>query len=206
MENTIVREFMGNPSVVTVLFNQGGSQGETLSWLQTFWDNYYLRGQVLFDETGQIGAGEYGQPSTGLPFGRGFIIDADGRVDWPYFGHQPDAAIARIYELLGVVDAGEPASVPTVARLDAWVRPNPTRSRAAIEYTMGAPGRIRLEIYDVRGRPIRTLTEVLHAEAGSYRVTWDGDDHLGRSAPAGVYFARVTTDGIQVTRRLTLLR
>ena len=41
----------------------------------------------------------YGQPSIGLPFGRGFIIDQDGRVDRPYFGHQPQAAIARLIEL-----------------------------------------------------------------------------------------------------------
>lgn len=100
MQNTIVKEFEGHPEVVTAIYNQGGSHEETRDWLEIFWENYYLRGRVLWDETG-LTAMHYQQPQTGLPFGRGFIIDQTGHVALPYFGHQPDMAIAKIYELLG---------------------------------------------------------------------------------------------------------
>ena len=100
MQNSIDAEFENNPEVVVAVFNEGGSHGETLDWVQLWWDNVALRGSIIWDETGAVGSGLYGQPSTNLPFGRGFIIDREGIVDTPYFGHQPEAAIARIYELL----------------------------------------------------------------------------------------------------------
>jgi hypothetical protein len=102
MQNTIIKEFAHTKSLVkAVIYNQGGQFGETKQWLKTFWDNYYLRGSVLFDETGQTAMKYYRQPSTGLPFGRGFIIDPQGNVALPYFGHQPEMVIEKIYELLG---------------------------------------------------------------------------------------------------------
>jgi len=54
---------------------------------------------TLSDQMG-LTAMHYEQPQTGLPFGRGFIIDQTGHVALPYFGHQPDMVIAKIYELL----------------------------------------------------------------------------------------------------------
>jgi hypothetical protein len=39
MQNTIVKEFEGNPGVVAAVFDQGGQNGETRDWLETFWDS-----------------------------------------------------------------------------------------------------------------------------------------------------------------------
>ena len=102
MQNTIIKEFRGNPSVVTAVFEEGGRMHEVLSWVRTFWDNYYLRGSVIWDADGAAGK-SYKQPSTGLPFGRGFIIDQEGNVALPYFGHRPQLVIDTIYSLLGFV-------------------------------------------------------------------------------------------------------
>lgn len=52
-----------------------------------------------FDETGIISSTFYDQPRTGLPFGRGFIIDRQGKVASPYFGHNPPEVIQKIREL-----------------------------------------------------------------------------------------------------------
>ena len=107
MQNTIVKEFEGNPDVVTLVWDEGGKFGETRQWLETFWSNYDLRGSVLFDATGQVSRTHYGQPATGLPFGRGFIIDREGKIALPYFGHRPAMAIREIYRLLGRRPEGE---------------------------------------------------------------------------------------------------
>ena len=101
MQNTIVAAFEDNPDVVMVVFDEGGRNGETAEWFRSFWEHVYLRGSAVFDSDGQVSRLHYGQPSTGLPFGRGFIIDRDGRVVKPYFGHQPEMVIETIDRLLG---------------------------------------------------------------------------------------------------------
>ena len=100
MQQSIIKEFENNPDVVTVLYNQGGRQGETEPWLKEIWSNFYLRGDIIFDETGENSIMNYNQADTGLPFGRSFIIDQSGNVVLPYFSHQADLAVETIYSLL----------------------------------------------------------------------------------------------------------
>jgi hypothetical protein len=52
-----------------------------------------------------------GQPATGLPFGRGFIIDRDGTLAAPYFGHHPAMVIETINALLGRETPSEPRPI-----------------------------------------------------------------------------------------------
>jgi hypothetical protein len=181
MQNTIVKEFEDNPNVVTAVFEQGGSHGETGDWVQIYWNNYYLRGGLLWDATGAVAGNIYGQPNTHLPFGRGFIIDQDGFVALPYFGHQPQMAIAKIYELLGGTDAVVPAPA---ARLSAW--PNPFNPKVTIEYALPDHVDSKLAIHDLKGRRLRSFTL-----RGSGSLIWDGRDSKGREVPSGVYFARL---------------
>ena len=99
MQNSIIREFAGNPRVVAACFQEGGRHGETAAWARTYWTNHYLRDFTIWDPDGRAGS-RYRMPGTGLPFGRGFLIDPEGRVALSYFGHQPERAIAGIYELI----------------------------------------------------------------------------------------------------------
>ncbi len=192
MQNTIVKEFEGNPNVVTAVFEQGGSHGETGDWVQVFWDNYFLRGGLLWDATGTTAGGVYGQPNTYLPFGRGFIIDQEGRVALPYFGHQPQMAIAKIYELLGATDAVEPV---VTARLAAW--PNPFNPAVTLAYESDGPA--ELAIYDLRGRLLRDF-----AIEGHGSLSWDGRDAAGNELPSGIYFTRM--GDASASLKLVLLR
>jgi flagellar hook assembly protein FlgD len=64
---------------------------------------------------------------------------------------------------------------------------------------------VRIVLYDVTGRLIRTLVdETLPGGESSWR--WDGLDAQGRPAPRGLYFARVVTDQGTATARLLLAR
>ncbi len=75
--------------------------------VETFWRNFYLRGQTIFDDTGGTVVGAYGQPSTGLPASRGFIIAPDQTLALPYFMHRPDFAIDKMCELLAAMLPGD---------------------------------------------------------------------------------------------------
>jgi flagellar hook assembly protein FlgD len=66
--------------------------------------------------------------------------------------------------------------------------------------------RLRLEICDVRGRLIRVLHDGLLV-AGDHVMNWDGRLDNGRSAPSGLYMARIRDDvGHSQTRRMMLVK
>ena len=84
-------------------------------------------------------------------------------------------------------------------------RPNPFSAETEIAFSLPAPGRVTLRIYDVTGRLVRTLVSG-PAEAGVRRVTWNGKDEFGRQARSGIYFVRLEAAGVLRTARLLRLR
>ena len=83
--------------------------------------------------------------------------------------------------------------------------PNPFNPSTSIVFELPRPMQARLEIYDVRGRRIRTLFSG-PAQAGSTTVDWDGLDDGGNAVASGVYtYALVTEDGTSA-RRMTLVK
>ena len=100
IQNSVIKEFENNPDVVVAIYNEGGAHGETRSWLETVWSNYYLRGKIIWDSTGANSKNNYNQPNTGLPFGRSYIIDQQGNIALAIFGYDPGLVIRTIYELV----------------------------------------------------------------------------------------------------------
>jgi len=84
-------------------------------------------------------------------------------------------------------------------------RPNPFRRSTTISYRIPAPTEVSLEIFDVRGRRVRTLLDGQHREAGDWSVSWDSRDDAGRIAPAGTYFYRLRANGATQSRKMTVL-
>jgi predicted outer membrane repeat protein len=87
-------------------------------------------------------------------------------------------------------------------------RPNPFASLTQIGY--GIPGgscgsRVVVNVYDARGRRVRTLVDAEHGP-GMYRVAWDGKDLRGVEVASGVYFYRISHNGRSKTRRMVLLK
>ena len=66
-------------------------------------------------------------------------------------------------------------------------------------------GLARVEILDVAGRRLRTLTR-LAAAAGALELSWDLADDAGRRVPPGVYLASVRSGGDVLTRRVIVLQ
>ena len=83
--------------------------------------------------------------------------------------------------------------------------PNPFNPTTRIEFSVPREMEARLELYDVRGRRVRTLYAG-RAAAGSTTVDWDGLDDHGVAVASGVYtYALITEDGTSA-RRMTLLK
>ncbi len=84
--------------------------------------------------------------------------------------------------------------------------PNPFNPRTVIRYDLPSALNVRLEIYDVAGRRVRTLVDGLVREAGSHEVVWDGRDDRGIHVSSGVFFYRIEAADFRETRKLVLVR
>ena len=103
----------------------------------------------------------------------------------------------------GVLDAAPGAAR---ARLTlAAPAPNPSRGAVTLAFTLPRAGRADLRVYDVGGREVAMLASGAHP-AGLHEARWDGRGADGRTAPDGVYFARLVTDDGAETRRVLRLR
>jgi hypothetical protein len=101
--------------------------------------------------------------------------------------------------------AVEQGDLPAEFRLYAGA-PNPFGGATAIRYDLPREDRVKLTVYDVTGKAVRTLVDLPLQEAGSHEASWDGCDKAGAKAAPGVYFYRLETSRHTATQRVTLLR
>jgi hypothetical protein len=84
--------------------------------------------------------------------------------------------------------------------------PNPFNPSTTIRYEVPEGGEpISLQVFDARGRLIRTLVSGFEA-AGEKRVRWDARDDAGVSVASGVYFYRLEMAGRAEARKMVLVR
>jgi hypothetical protein len=78
---------------------------------------------------------------------------------------------------------------------------DPARGATRFRVSLPSASTLRLSIYDVRGRLVRSF-ERAPRDAGVHVVEWDGRDDAGRGAPRGVYVALVETSaGARLTAK-----
>ena len=65
---------------------------------------------------------------------------------------------------------------------------------------------VRLNIFDVKGRLVRTLVDGKVLEAGPHTTLWDGKDTVGRGVASGTYFARMDAGSWHQDARVTILK
>ncbi len=83
--------------------------------------------------------------------------------------------------------------------------PNPFSTRMQIRYQIGQEGDVRLKVYDIQGRLVKSLVSAKQ-RPGSYSVIWDGSDERNQQVPNGIYFYRIYAPGINDTKKAVLMR
>jgi hypothetical protein len=84
-------------------------------------------------------------------------------------------------------------------------RPNPFSGATTVEYSLSAPGRVELAVYNVAGQKVRTLIDAVQG-AGDHSASWNGRDERGRPVSAGVYHCRLKAGPAGAVRRMVLVR
>jgi hypothetical protein len=72
-------------------------------------------------------------------------------------------------------------------RIQPYASPNPFNPHTTIHFTLSAPGSVRLHVYDVSGRLVKTLADEAMG-SGLHAVAWDGTSRSGSKVSSGVYF------------------
>jgi hypothetical protein len=83
--------------------------------------------------------------------------------------------------------------------------PNPFNPMTTIDFEVGEPDDVRLEIFDLEGRRVRVLLTERRA-AGPHRIRWDGADDAGHAIASGVYLCRLSIGSDAFAGKLLLLR
>jgi len=137
---------------------------------------------------------EYGQPGTYLV---SFTVTDDDTVsftDWE-FVTIPDPASA----------VGEPHGPIRTVVLNRCC-PNPFNPGTVISFDLPRAAAVRLSIFDLSGRLVRTLLKGDLIGAGRHESIWRGRNESGRHQAAGVYFYRLEVGAFSATRRMVLLK
>jgi hypothetical protein len=125
-------------------------------------------------------------------------------------GYRPQT-VAGVGVVWGVADTlnvalqPDTSSVPPAPVLALGARPNPFNPGTTFLIAAPRAGEARLEIFDLRGRRVRTLFAGSVA-AGETPVAWDGRTDAGTGVGAGSYLARVRVDGATTTTKVMLVR
>lgn len=155
--------------------------------------------------------GFWGQNSLDVEFGLGDAVLIDSmEVRWPSGIVQRFSQIAP-NQILPIVEAQftdaiseQPRTGSTSFSL-AGNYPNPFNPETTIEYHLSTTGFVRFEIFNSLGQIQRTLVEQ-NQVAGTYQVVWDGKNSFGETQTSGIYFYRITANGVSHTHHGVLLR
>lgn len=136
-----------------------------------------------------------------------FPYDAN-RVPWPTF--HGDMARTGVFNDGGAT-AVDPGAVPISKqlRIEGNV-PNPFNPNTTIRFEIpdlspGSDPNVRLDVFDVAGRRIRTLWQGPLAP-GSHDLTWNGRDASGSTVGSGIYFARLNAGDLYTSLKMTLVK
>jgi parallel beta-helix repeat protein len=86
------------------------------------------------------------------------------------------------------------------------VFPNPMLDRGSLRFTISQPGPLKVEIFDVTGRVVRTLVDEAEALPGQFEYALDDLTDRGRRSAPGMYFYLLQSREKTVSGRFLILR
>lgn len=186
-----IRQFNGSCRIGTGSANAGVISGGTNT---ATYNNTHETNGIHFSSANQnSGTFNWTAPSAGVGEVRLYIAGLQGSMS----GLNTELVILSQEQTTGIIDKS--AMVPGEISLSQNY-PNPFNARTTIEFSLAAPGKIRLAIYDILGKEIFTIVDGF-MDAGNHSINLDADD-----LSSGIYFYRLDAGGAVETKRMVLLK
>jgi len=88
----------------------------------------------------------------------------------------------------------------------ASVSPNPLNPQAKLYFATSKPGTVRVDMFDLQGRLVRTIQGSTYMAAGDHEMLIDGRGQSGEKLGSGVYFVRGETADGTFKNTITILK
>ena len=172
--------------------------------LHKFWDSFRLAlwGEYGFKDAFNLSRFWWAQDYLGIDQGPIIMMIENYRTGsiWERFGGNPD--VCRGLELAGFTPAtavavGEGAAAGLELGQNS---PNPCQGTTTVAYSLAQPGRVALNVYDARGRLVRSYVDESQ-DKGGHQVVLDFE-----GLPSGAYFYSLESDREKVWKRCVLVR
>lgn len=165
---------------------------------------YDFDGTQIWSGTAETGPGAF--------FGSGVTMNLDNDASPDFVFTYSDIGVMKqgfrgglyIYSSTPLYGIEE---IPASMGLNALLQntPNPFGRETIIRYSIVYPAHIDIEIYDISGRRIRTLTNDVK-KPGYYTMVWDGKDGEGKDVSSGVYFYRLRAGKFISSRKMIVVK
>ncbi len=83
--------------------------------------------------------------------------------------------------------------------------PNPFNPDTTLRFSLPEAAEITLDIYNVKGQKVRNVASGSY-NSGTHTCNWDAKDSSGNRVASGLYFAILSYQGKQISRKLMLMK
>jgi hypothetical protein len=83
--------------------------------------------------------------------------------------------------------------------------PNPFNPETKIAFNIPESGKVKVEIFNVKGQKVRTLIDNKFMEKGNHSIVWNGTDDNNQPVSTGIYFYQLESDGKPIASRKMML-
>jgi flagellar hook assembly protein FlgD len=108
------------------------------------------------------------------------------------------------FKVDGVTSAEDNNVIPTVYELSQNY-PNPFNPSTILKYSIPEAGNVSIKVYDILGNLVKTVVND-YQQAGSYNVSWNGENANGNKAATGTYIARIQVNGFSHSIKMLLIK
>jgi len=122
----------------------------------------------------------------------------DGGDIWRQFNPASPVASNLISEVVS-----DPTTPKTTKLEQSY--PNPFNSSTRVKFTLKKLENVEIAVYNLKGRLVKTLISD-KLSPGSHQVYWHGENDSGSKISSGLYFIKMKTDNIVLTKKTLLLK
>ena len=83
--------------------------------------------------------------------------------------------------------------------------PNPFNPETQISFQISKRSYVTMNVFNLKGQLVKSLVNE-NLKSGSHTITWNGNDDNGRAVASGIYFFRLSNDGVNKIHKCTLMK